>query len=174
MELFLPVPGYEGRYEASSLGRIKSLPNKVRKTEIFLKFSTHPRTGYFLANLTNHNGKRWVQKAFWVARLIALTFHGPCPPGMEACHGDGVKTNNASNNLRWDTPTANQADRALHGTSNKGSQNPRAKLIESQVKEIKVRLFSGERPETIAPDYLVAVRTIMGIKNGYNWDHIHV
>lgn len=44
-------------------------------------------------------------------KLILLAFVGPCPPGMEACHGDDVKTNNRLTNLRWDTRRANVADR---------------------------------------------------------------
>jgi len=43
-------------------------------------------------------------------RLVLLTFVGPCPEGMEACHNDGLKTNNRLSNLRWDTHRNNIQD----------------------------------------------------------------
>lgn len=172
-EVWKPIPGFVGRYEASSLGRIRSLPNKRRSTTLVMKLRKH-KSGYLQVRLTSHDGTRWHQTLFWVARLVCLAFCGPCPPGMEACHGDGYGANNASANLRWDTPVNNQADRAIHGTANIGSQNPRSKLVEAQVKEIKRRLSDGEHAAAIAPDYSVAVRTIKAIKNGYNWGHVHV
>lgn len=49
-------------------------------------------------------------------RLVLTTFAGPCPKGMQACHGDGNKTNNQLSNLRWDTNRQNQMDKIAHGT----------------------------------------------------------
>lgn len=48
-------------------------------------------------------------------RLVLLTFVGPCPPGMEGCHNDDDKSNNALTNLRWDTSSANHLDRTRNG-----------------------------------------------------------
>lgn len=49
-------------------------------------------------------------KTMAVHRLILLAFVGPCPAGMEACHNDGNPGNNAVENLRWDTRSANVFD----------------------------------------------------------------
>lgn len=172
-EVWKDIPGYEGRYQASSLGRIKSLPNSRRFTSLMLKQQVHIRTGYLFVNLTSHNGVRWKQTGRWVARLIALAFHGPCPAGCEVCHGDGVCTNNAADNLRWDTSVNNEADKVVHGTANIGSKNPRAKLNEDQVRKIK-RALATEHYRSIAARFGVAPNTIKAIKNGGNWSHIHV
>lgn len=51
-----------------------------------------------------------------VHRLVLEAFVGPCPEGMEGCHGDGDPTNNSLGNLRWDTATSNQLDKVRHGT----------------------------------------------------------
>lgn len=53
-----------------------------------------------------------------VHRLILETFVGPRPDGMEACHYNGVRTDNRLENLRWDTPSNNQKDRLQYGTDN--------------------------------------------------------
>ena len=173
-EIWKAIFGYEDRYEASDLGRIRSLPNLRRKTILVMKQQPNVRDGYFYINLTSHDGVRWKQNFHAVAKLIAIAFYGPRPSGMEACHGDGDHQNNAAKNLRWDTPTGNAADKIAHGTENIGSQNPRAKLNESDVRRIKIRLSAGEHPKEIAPDFFVALTTIKAIKNGDNWGHVHV
>lgn len=51
-----------------------------------------------------------------VHRLVLLVFVGPCPDGMEACHGNDVPHDNRVENLRWDTRAANVADSVQNGT----------------------------------------------------------
>jgi hypothetical protein len=174
IEHWKTIAGYEGRYEASDLGRIRSLPNLRRKTILIMRLQPNTRDGYFYVGLTSHDGIRWRQKLHAVAKLVTTAFYGPRPVGMEACHDNGDHQNNAAKNLRWDTPINNQADRIRHGTANIGSQNPSAKLNESDVRAIKIRLNAGEHPKNIAPDFSVGYTTIKSIKNGGNWGHIHV
>ena len=173
-ETWRDIPGFVGRYQASSLGRIKSLPNKVRKTTIVLRQQAHVRTGYLQVSLTSNDGSGWKQRKHWVARLVALAFCGPCPAGFEACHENGQKLENHESNLRWGTPQSNQADRAKHGTANIGKQNPRAKLDENGARKIKLRLKAGEKVDLIAKDFGLSVSAIKHIKNGSNWSHVHV
>lgn len=105
-ELWKPIKGYEGIYEISSLGRVKSLPRKYRKTEKFL--STRPdKKGYHRAALTK-NGKARERK---VHQLVLEAFVGPRPKGTQACHWDDDRTNNSVENLRWGTPSENLYDR---------------------------------------------------------------
>ena len=171
-EIWKDIPGYEGRYQASNLGRIKSLPNKRRFTELIMRQRPHIKTGYLQVGLTSHDGKRWIQRLHWVAPLICLTFHGPAPVDTECCHNDGVKTNNASGNLRWDTKIGNQADRVTHGTHNIGSQNPAARLTEETARQVKAKLAAGVSVQSLAEEYDVAIPTIKNIKNGYSWRHV--
>lgn len=169
MEVWKDIPGYEGRYQASSFGRIKSLPNRTRKSELILKPSLHVRGGYPVVNLTSRGINGWKQRLHPVHELVLVSFHGERPDGCEGCHGDGDPTNNRAANLRWGTPGENQQDRVIHGTTNHGEMNGRAKLTLSQVKEIKRLLSCGYQPRVIAPDFDVAVNTIKSIKQGVNW-----
>lgn len=165
------VVGYVGRYQVSSLGRVRSLPNRVRKTEIILKPGVH-RHGHLLVNLTRATADGWKQKCHWVHRLVLEAFVGPCPDGMEGCHNDGNPANNCLDNLRWDTPVGNAADRVTHGTHAIGDQNPRAKITEKQALEIKARIAAGETNESIAADYPLTPIGIKSIRNGYSWSHL--
>ena len=72
-----------------------------------LKQQTNP-DGYRRVTLHCGNRKRVSR---YVHRLVLLAFVGPCPEGKEACHNDGNQRNNRLDNLRWDTPKANAADR---------------------------------------------------------------
>lgn len=51
-----------------------------------------------------------------VHRVVLETFVGLRPDGMECCHGNGVRSDNRLENLRWDTHEANEADKVRHGT----------------------------------------------------------
>lgn len=68
--------------------------------------------GYLGVNLLTDG----IQKRHLIHRLVLTSFRGACPPGMEACHNDGIRTNNHLENLRWDTPSSNAKDRIKHGT----------------------------------------------------------
>ena len=120
IETWAPVPGYEDWYEVSDLGRVRSLDRVVymfkndrplRKLGRIL--TPHPtlRAGHLVLGLSRDN-HRWRVS---VHRLVLLAFVGPCPPGMEACHGNGIPTDNRLENLRWDTQSANMLDRVAHG-----------------------------------------------------------
>lgn len=64
--------------------------------------------GYLRVSLYRRGQKRITR---YVHRLVLLAFVGPCPDGMEACHGIGGSKDNRVDNLRWDTPSANVSDR---------------------------------------------------------------
>ena len=169
-EVWKDVVGYEGRYQVSNLGRIKSLPNQRRKSELILKQASHKTPGHKIVNLTSNDGG-WKQKCHWVHRLVLEAFVGPCPAGMEGCHNDGNPKNNELGNLRWDTDSGNQADRVLHGTSNIGERNPQAKLCLADVRIIKQRIADGESDEVISASFPVTSYAIKSIRNGQNWRH---
>lgn len=107
-----------------------------------------------------------------VHRLVLMTFVGPCPPGMEACHGDGDPANNRLDNLRWDTKKANAQDRIRHGRGASGVGNGRAKLTEADVLTIRHLVRSGMSQVAIGQRYEVTAQQVGKIANGRSWKHL--
>ena len=105
MEVWKDIPGYEGYYQASTLGNIRSVSRKTRSGY---------HTGKVLKQRTNHLGYKKVflckegkQKLFSVHRLVALTFI-PNPCNLpQVNHKDEVKANNNVFNLEWCTAAYN-------------------------------------------------------------------
>lgn len=117
MERWLPVPNYEGIYEVSSLGRIRSLDridSLGRALYGRVLKQRADRDGY----LQIHAGGS-PRRVLRVHRLVLLAFVGPPPAdATEALHGDGNPSNNRLTNLRWGTSSENKIDSVLHGTHN--------------------------------------------------------
>lgn len=100
-EVWKDIPHYEGRYQASSWGRIKSFvrhnnghilnARKVPKTH------TKYRRIDLYVTLCDETG----QRSFEVARLVAMTFYGESDKKMTVNHIDGNPLNNKLNNLEW-------------------------------------------------------------------------
>ncbi|ALJ19573.1 NUMOD4 motif-containing HNH endonuclease [Microbacterium sp. No. 7] len=121
-EEWRPVRGFEGRYEVSSVGRIRSLPRVVtRRDGVTSKVNggirrpSVKKSGYLKVSLWRDNSEFTAH----VHSLVLEAFVGPRPPGLVACHGDGNPANNRVENLRWDTPSENNFDRGRHGTDHK-------------------------------------------------------
>jgi hypothetical protein len=124
-----------------------------------------PRTdhkGYHQITL-RINGK---QISRLVSRLVYVGIKGAIPDGMEVCHDDGDKLNNAIANLRLDTHQGNAMDMFRHGTMRV------AKLNETQVLDIRARLAQGETSTVLMHEYGVTRDTIIKIKNRRTWGHI--
>jgi hypothetical protein len=129
-EQWRPIPGYEGYYEVSDHGRVRSVERVVVRSDgrscrypgvvlqPFLRDDCH-RT-VTLAR----DGRRQTR---WVYQLVMLAFVGPPPPGMEVCHWDGNGSNDVLSNLRYDTRSANIRDQVRHGTHNSGCGTNRCK-----------------------------------------------
>lgn len=115
-EVWASIPGYEGSYEASSEGRIRSL-DRVNSVGSQLRgrvLSPGMNNGRPTVLLC-HAG---VQSTFQVGVLVLTAFVGPRPDGMECCHWNDDATDNRVENLRWDTRSANALDRVRNGNHN--------------------------------------------------------
>lgn len=99
-ELWKDIPGYEGIYQVSDKGRIKSLTRKVwnyTKPGRILK-PQHKPNGYLQVNLRKDGGG---DKHAYVHRIVAQVFL-PNPDGLpEVNHKDFDKSNNSVENLEW-------------------------------------------------------------------------
>ena len=160
MENWKAVVGFEGLYEVSDHGRIRSVKTKRIKAYTKHVYDTRPFMNLWKA------GK---QKIMRPHTLVLTAFVGPRPQGMECCHNNGDPFDNRLENLRWDTPRNNQLDRIKHGTSNRGERCAAAKLTEAQVQAI---LADTRLQREIAADYGVRQNTISRIKSGKRWSHI--
>ncbi len=108
-----------------------------------------------------------------VHRLVLLAFIGPCPPGQEACHNDGTRTNNYPSNLRWDTRKNNQHDQRKHGTDLIGERNGSAKLSEGQVKQIRSLYSQGKHSQYVLGEmFNVNESSIFKVIHYQTWSHI--
>ncbi len=102
MEYWLPIPDSGGHYEASSLGRVRSLDrtlpwgHTVRRQPGRVLKPGRDRNGYLCLCIC-HDGLRQTSN---VHRLVARAFHGEAL-GREVNHKDGDKTNNRPENLEW-------------------------------------------------------------------------
>lgn len=108
------VVGYEGYYQVSDEGQVRSLlTNKALKA--------HPdRRGYLGVSLYSRG--RDTRKRKPIHTLVAESFIGPRPEGLDVCHNDGDKLNNRACNLRYGTRSENIMDAAKHGTHYLGSK----------------------------------------------------
>jgi hypothetical protein len=122
-EQWLPVPGYEGLYAVSSMGRVFSYervyPSGWRRGPRFLRLATAARTGYLKVDLNDGQGRRSTQT---VHRLVARAFLGEPEPGQMVRHLNGVRTDNRLQNLAWGTATENAYDSIEHGTHTTASK----------------------------------------------------
>lgn len=106
MEIWNDIPEYEGIYQASTKGRIRTVEGKITsnklykvrcwKSRILKGRGDHEKTGKRVSLWKN--GKR---KDFLVARLVAMTFLGLPKKGETVNHKDGNRMNNEIENLEW-------------------------------------------------------------------------
>ena len=106
-----------------------------------------------------------------VSQLVLEAFVGPKPNGFECCHNDGDKRNNRLDNLRWGTKESNTADLVEHGT-NRGRQNGRHKLNETDVISIRSAYANGATKRGLGRQYGVSMTTITRVVRHIHWSHV--
>lgn len=175
-ERWKPVGGFEGLYEVSNLGRVRSSgrwcagPSKSRA---FFRpgrvlAPVAKSNGYLAVTLTKPDAR--IQYAVHV--LVLGAFRGPRPTGApHTRHRDGDKTNNRLSNLVYGTVAENEADRRAHGTLLLGSRHPAAVLTEAQAKRIRVAP-TLQRAYELALQYGVSANHGWSIYTGKTWKHL--
>lgn len=161
---------FNDNYQVSSDGLIRRAtfsPNREGKPGDIIKPS--------LSNQGYHTVMLWRDgeaKRHLVHKLVTIAFHG-MPPTVshEVAHGDGIRTHNNKENLRWATRAENHADKQMHGTQQHGDANGNSKLTIGQVKEILAHPPDSNRSE-LARRYGVSQVTVSRILCRELWKHV--
>jgi hypothetical protein len=179
MEIWKDIPGYEGLYQASTTGQIKSVertkicgggnapgPRIIKVRERILR-QCFVRN-YLTVNLSKQ-GKANVKK---VHSLVAITFLGDVS-GKHVNHINSIKTDNHVENLEIVTAAQNVKHSIEYGFRvDVGQSNNNAKLADGDVIEIRERISNGESRRSIAKRYGVKKSCIDKIATRRTWKHL--
>lgn len=180
-ELWKDVVGYEGIYQVSSKGRVKSLarydeyvragkvcrryrPDKILKPKLNL--------GYYCVHLRT-SGESWPS----VHRLMAKAFLENPDNKETVNHKDGVKTNNSLDNLEWATHSENTqhaydmglATSRIKDFTKRGEDHPNSKLTLSVVDNIRSDRLDGMTLTAIATKYDLGTSTVHRVCKNKTW-----
>lgn len=119
-ERWLPIPGYEGAYEVSDQGRVRSLDRTIYAKD----GRSWPRRGQMLTTYIGGKGGYLTvglptdrrNGPHTVHTLVMRAFVGPPPDGMEVRHLNGDSIDSQLSNLAYGTALQNEADKRRHGT----------------------------------------------------------
>lgn len=172
-EIWKDIENYEGLYQVSNYGRVKSLPRMyAQKHGIIEKILKLQDSNGYLKCQIYKNGK---QKRYFLHRLMAIAFI-PNPNFLPCInHIDGNKLNNKIENLEWCTRSQNVRHAYKLGLiiSRKGEKHPRARLKEIDVKNIRY-LYGNHKysRRELAKIYCIGKTTLQHIICRDSWNHI--
>jgi hypothetical protein len=175
-EIWKDVVNYEDTYMVSSYGAMKSKERIIKRknnANYLQKESIISGTEYhgYIKTTLRKNG---IKKDKFIHCLIAESFLGIKPNGMEVCHNDGNRKNNRLDNLRYGTRSDNVRDAIKHGTHftpfrTKGTERSYAKLNDEIVRYIKI---STETTYKLAKKFNVSKWAISNVRNNISWCHV--
>lgn len=158
-----PIPGWP-EYQISKYGDVSRIApacgavvGKNLKWQIL-------KTGYAKVSLCRGS----VRREYLVHRLVAMTYIGD-PSGMDVCHFDGNKTNNALSNLRIDNRKGNMRDQIRMEKTPRGEKSGSNKYSESLIKIVKEKLLAGENVSSLHLATGIPKTSLYSIKRGDNW-----
>lgn len=172
-ETFIDIPGYEGLYQVSDFGRVKSVlrlvPSGRRECWYLGKtLAPTPNTkGYLRVTLSKDSHA----KTFMVHRLVLVAFSGSQPRNMEANHKNGERADNRLENLEW----LGHADNMRHSYTVLGrkrligNSNRNAKMTWGKVDTIREMYDSGVPRHEIAHRFELSFSCIDAIVTNRTW-----
>jgi hypothetical protein len=107
----------------------------------------------------------------YIHRIVLEAFVGPCPPGLQCRHLNGIKADNRLANLCWGTVSENRDDEYRNGARPVGSSHPWARLTEADILAIRQRLAAGDRVTAVAAAYEIDRSSIRLIRDRKTWKH---
>lgn len=175
MEEWRDIPGYEGLYQVSNTGRVKSLLRldaKGRRIKGKMMMLRPSHKGYLKVPLTK-GGK---QKNKFVHNLVVFTFIGTKPEGMQCNHKNGNKKDNHLDNLEYCTGSYNvlHAYRVLDRPSAlTGEKHWNAKLTQDDIVKIRELYKTGNYThKKLANIFGIKSPAIGQIINRQRWTHV--
>ena len=168
-EVWKDVSGYEGFYQVSSKGRIKSLSRYVYHKkgngrrlldERMMKLKVN-RWGYLTVNLSKNS----VVKTYQVHRLIADAFYSSEDEGLQVNHKDGDKLNNELDNLELVTSEEN----IKHGYKEKLIVNVSKRMTQGIADEIRRKYTGSVTQKDLSEEYGFSIRAISKVINNKTW-----
>ena len=153
------IPGYEGRYQVSNLGRVRSVGHYVQRwIEGRVLRPRIRKKGYPVVTISGEGPKD-------VHQLVALAFLGAKEEGQQVRHLNGNKLDPRADNLAYGTQSDNERDKFLYAEK-------RNKLTTHDVREIRFRVnVLEESVSYVASDYGVTAETIRQVAKGvtFSW-----
>jgi hypothetical protein len=179
-EVWLDIKGYEGHYQVSSFGRVKSLARVVEcrkdvfvnKKERILKPNKNKK-GYLVVKLCKKVDGVCSELNFICHRLVALNFLQNVENKPQVNHINGIKDDNRVENLEWATGSEN----VIHSLANnlkipqKGSEHGNSKLTEEKVLEIR-KIGRSKTLKEVSKIYNVDISLISLVLLNKIWKHI--
>ena len=171
------VPGWEGFYEVSNLGRVRSLDRTVPRRcgpnpfmhlkGKILSPSTHDM-GYLGVGLYRLRRPKCIR----VHTLVASAFIRPLMDGEEVDHINFDRKDNRVENLRIVTPSVNVQHSYDAGRMPRGESRWNAKLTPPDIFEIRRRCETGETQSAIARDFGITPSHVSMIRSRRHWSHL--
>jgi hypothetical protein len=175
-EVWLDIKGYDGHYQVSSFGRVKSLARLVEcRKDVFVN-----KKEKFLSDWDCGKGYRkvklskdGVEKSIRVHRLVAETFLSNPEAKSEVNHINGIKNDNRVENLDWCTSSEN----TIHALNNKlkisqkGSEHGMSKLTENDVLEIR-KIGRSKGLKEVSKIFNVSESLISNVLLNKIWIHV--
>jgi hypothetical protein len=168
-EIYKDIKGYEGWYQISNLGNVKRIMPGVRTYVGRIMKSSIDANGYYSVQL--FRGKPDTRE---IHRLVGQAFIPNSENKAEINHINGVKTDNQIKNLEWVTRPQNMQHAFKTGLkTNEGEHNPKAKLSEANVLDIRNKYATGHYSQAkLAREHNVCRQQIWGIVHNKSWTHI--
>ena len=167
-ELWKDIPGYEGAYQVSSLGNVRSLTRKITQKGRWGTYFTRTLKGrkikpgqyskYGHLSVELGHGTNGLQ----VHKLVMITFVGERPANADIRHLDGNPKNNRLDNLAYGTRSENILDVYAQGKTWRIT-------TKEQAQEVKELLKTSMSCKSIARETKVGISTVYAIKQGRNF-----
>lgn len=163
------VTDYEGLYEVSDFGRVRSIRTR-----------TNSKAGAFLKPIRLHHAycvrlsRDGVVKPHFVHRLVTREFIGQIADGQQVNHRNRDTADNRIENLEYVSPLQNTRHAIENGgrTTPRGEMNGQAKVDEAAVRRIRERVAAGERQSPVAREYGIDPSAVSNIVRRRNWAHV--